>query len=115
LSQKDKGRGLYRILAGSRAAEIDRKAIADGIDSKKLMKNAGTGAAEEIVFDIIPKTRAYSFKFIYQLDSDALKTDFTESTENGPRCLTFFSSIYITHYLKNINIYHILILLQQKL
>jgi NAD(P)H-hydrate repair Nnr-like enzyme with NAD(P)H-hydrate epimerase domain len=51
LSQKDKGRGLYRILAGSRAAEIDRKAIADGIDSKKLMKNAGTGAAEEIVFD----------------------------------------------------------------
>jgi hypothetical protein len=32
---------LNRILSGSRIAEIDKKCISDGIDSKWLMKNAG--------------------------------------------------------------------------
>jgi ADP-dependent NAD(P)H-hydrate dehydratase / NAD(P)H-hydrate epimerase len=51
LSQKEKEFGLSRILMGSHVAEIDRKAISDGIDSKKLMKNAGTGVAKEIISD----------------------------------------------------------------
>jgi len=34
---------------GSRVAQIDRMAIDAGIDSKWLMKNAGTGMAREIV------------------------------------------------------------------
>lgn len=42
---------LNRILMGSRVAEIDRKAIASGIDSKKLMENAGIGIAREIISD----------------------------------------------------------------
>jgi ADP-dependent NAD(P)H-hydrate dehydratase / NAD(P)H-hydrate epimerase len=40
---------LNRILMGSRVAQIDRMAIDAGIDSKWLMKNAGTGMAREIV------------------------------------------------------------------
>jgi ADP-dependent NAD(P)H-hydrate dehydratase / NAD(P)H-hydrate epimerase len=51
LYQKEKEFRLNRILMGSRVAEIDRKAISDGIDSKKLMKNAGTGVAKEIIYD----------------------------------------------------------------
>ncbi len=42
---------LNRILKGSRVAEIDRKAIADGIDSKGLMKNAGVKISKIIISD----------------------------------------------------------------
>ena len=42
---------LTRILKGSRIAEIDTKAIAGGIDSKWLMKNAGSGIAKVIITD----------------------------------------------------------------
>ena len=42
---------LNRVLMGKRVAEIDRRAIDDGIDSKELMKNAGIGLAREIVSD----------------------------------------------------------------
>ena len=42
---------LTRILKGSRIAEIDAKAIADGINSKLLMKNAGSGVSKKILSD----------------------------------------------------------------
>ncbi|GAI31027.1 unnamed protein product, partial [marine sediment metagenome] len=42
---------LKRILKGSRIAEIDSKAISGGIDSKLLMKNAGSGISKEIISD----------------------------------------------------------------
>ncbi|GAI13388.1 unnamed protein product, partial [marine sediment metagenome] len=42
---------LKRILKGSRIAEIDNKAISGGIDSKWLMKNAGSGISREIISD----------------------------------------------------------------
>ncbi|MBN1384006.1 MAG: hypothetical protein JW983_03885, partial [Elusimicrobia bacterium] len=42
---------LTRILKGSRIAEIDTKAITGGIDSKWLMKNAGSGIAKVIITD----------------------------------------------------------------
>ncbi len=42
---------LNRILKGSRVAEIDSKAINEGIDSKWLMKNAGEGVSKEIIGD----------------------------------------------------------------
>jgi len=42
---------LTRILQGSRIAEIDTKAIAGGIDSKLLMKNAGNGVSKKIISD----------------------------------------------------------------
>ncbi len=42
---------LNRILKGSRVAEIDSKAISEGIDSKRLMKNAGEGISKEIIGD----------------------------------------------------------------
>ena len=42
---------LIRILKGSRIAEIDAKAIADGINSKLLMKNAGSGVSKKILSD----------------------------------------------------------------
>jgi len=42
---------LNRILKGSRIAEIDSKAISGGIDSKSLMKNAGSGISKEITGD----------------------------------------------------------------
>ncbi|MDD5622622.1 MAG: NAD(P)H-hydrate dehydratase [Actinomycetota bacterium] len=47
---------LTRILKGSRIAEIDKKAMADGIDSKLLMKNAGSGISKKIVSDFENKT-----------------------------------------------------------
>ena len=42
---------LNRILKGSRTAEIDSKAISGGIDSKSLMKNAGSGISKGITGD----------------------------------------------------------------
>ena len=42
---------LIRILQGSRITEIDTKAIAGGIDSKLLMKNAGNGVSKKIISD----------------------------------------------------------------
>jgi hydroxyethylthiazole kinase-like uncharacterized protein yjeF len=42
---------LARILQGSRIAEIDARAIAEGIDSKLLMKNAGNGVSKKIISD----------------------------------------------------------------
>ncbi|MFA5014896.1 MAG: NAD(P)H-hydrate dehydratase [Actinomycetota bacterium] len=47
---------LTRILKGSRIAEIDAKAMADGIDSKLLMKNAGSGISKKIISDFENKT-----------------------------------------------------------
>lgn len=47
---------LTRILKGSRIAEIDREAIADGIDSKLLMKNAGSGVSKKILSDFENKS-----------------------------------------------------------
>ena len=42
---------LNRILKGSRVAEIDSRAISDGIDSLELMKNAGEGISRKILQD----------------------------------------------------------------
>ena len=42
---------LTRILQGSRIAEIDARAIAKGIDSILLMKNAGNGISKKIISD----------------------------------------------------------------
>ena len=42
---------LNRILKGSRVAEIDRRAINDGIDPLELMKNAGEGISRKIFRD----------------------------------------------------------------
>jgi len=42
---------LTRVLQGSRIAEIDARAIAEGIDSKLLMKNAGNGVSKKIISD----------------------------------------------------------------
>lgn len=42
---------LNRILMGKRVAEIDSKAIASGVDSKKLMRDAGIGIAMEVISD----------------------------------------------------------------
>ncbi len=39
------------ILKGSRVEQIDAKCIADGIDPKQLMGNAGSRAAEIIIKD----------------------------------------------------------------
>ena len=46
---------LRRILKGSRIAEIDSKAIADGIDSKWLMENAGNEISKIIIRDFEKK------------------------------------------------------------
>jgi len=43
--------GLVRILKGSRVAEIDKRCIEGGIDSKWLMNNAGSSVAEAIIED----------------------------------------------------------------
>lgn len=51
MSGKHNNKQLNRILKGNRVAEIDREAIASGIDSKELMMNAGTGIAREIISD----------------------------------------------------------------
>jgi len=57
---------LVRILKGSNIAEIDKKCIESGIDSKWLMNNAGTGVSdfiEEIFKSRIRfKETDYSFK-----------------------------------------------------
>lgn len=42
---------LNRILKGSRVAEIDNRAISDGIDPLVLMKNAGEGISRKIFQD----------------------------------------------------------------
>ena len=42
---------LNRILKGSRIAEVDARAISKGIDSKWLMKNAGSGISKKIISD----------------------------------------------------------------
>jgi ADP-dependent NAD(P)H-hydrate dehydratase / NAD(P)H-hydrate epimerase len=42
---------LNRILKGSRVAEIDRRAINDGIDPLELMKSAGEGISRKIFRD----------------------------------------------------------------
>ncbi len=42
---------LNRILKGSRVAEIDSRAISDGIDSLELMKSAGEGISRKIFQD----------------------------------------------------------------
>jgi len=42
---------LNRILKGNRVAEIDRRAINDGIDPLELMKNAGEGISRKIFRD----------------------------------------------------------------
>ena len=46
-----KGTNLNRILKGSKIAEIDSRCIAEGIESKGLMKNAGSRVAEVIKKD----------------------------------------------------------------
>ncbi len=46
-----KGTNLNRILKGSKIAEIDSRCIAEGIESKWLMKNAGSRVAEVIKKD----------------------------------------------------------------
>jgi len=46
---EENNKNLNRILMGSRVAQIDKMAIESGIDSKWLMKNAGTGMAREII------------------------------------------------------------------
>lgn len=43
--------GLTRVLKGSKIAAIDKKAINDGINSKLLMKNAGSSVSKEILSD----------------------------------------------------------------
>jgi ADP-dependent NAD(P)H-hydrate dehydratase / NAD(P)H-hydrate epimerase len=43
--------GLNIILNGSRVAQIDARCISDGIDSKKLMHNAGSSIADVIIKD----------------------------------------------------------------
>jgi len=47
----DETEELARILKGSRIAEIDRKAMEEGIDSKLLMKNAGSSVSREVLND----------------------------------------------------------------
>jgi ADP-dependent NAD(P)H-hydrate dehydratase / NAD(P)H-hydrate epimerase len=47
---------LRRILKGSKIAEIDSRCIADGIDPKWLMKNAGSRVAEVIKKDFANMT-----------------------------------------------------------
>ncbi len=44
--------GLERILKGSRIAEIDKRCISDGIDSKWLMNNAGNWVSKVIKKDL---------------------------------------------------------------
>jgi len=51
----DEMEGLARILKGSRIAGIDKKAMEDGIDSKLLMKNAGSSVSREILNDFEDK------------------------------------------------------------
>jgi len=46
---------LNRILKGSRIAEVDARAISKGIDSKWLMKNAGSGISKKIISDFEKK------------------------------------------------------------
>jgi len=46
-----KGTNLNRILKGSKITEIDSRCIAEGIESKWLMKNAGSRVAEVIKKD----------------------------------------------------------------
>ncbi len=46
---------LAKIIKGSSVAEIDAGAINEGIDSKWLMKNAGSGASKEIISDFEKK------------------------------------------------------------
>jgi len=53
---------LNRILKGSRVAEIDRKCINNGIDSKWLMNNAGTSVAKIIIEDFKSKKSGGSIK-----------------------------------------------------
>ncbi len=43
---------MERILKGSRIAEIDEKCISEGIDSRMLMKNAGSSVARAIKSDL---------------------------------------------------------------
>jgi|GEM_PF-77677 len=50
-NKRVKSGDLNRVLMGSRVAEIDKKAIESGIDSKGLMRNAGMGTAREIISD----------------------------------------------------------------
>jgi len=42
---------LRRVLKGSRVAEIDSRAISDGINPLELMKNAGEGISRKIIQD----------------------------------------------------------------
>ena len=51
MPERIRGSKLNRILKGSRVAEIDSRAISDGIDSLELMKNAGEGIARKILQD----------------------------------------------------------------
>jgi ADP-dependent NAD(P)H-hydrate dehydratase / NAD(P)H-hydrate epimerase len=40
---------LIKILPGSSIAAIDERCIIDGIDSKELMKNAGTSISDAVM------------------------------------------------------------------
>lgn len=51
MAGKINGTKLNRILKGSRVAEIDRRAIGDGIDPLWLMKNAGVAISRKIIKD----------------------------------------------------------------
>ena len=44
---------LNRILKGSRVAEIDSRAISEGIDPLELMNNAGEGIFRKIFQDYL--------------------------------------------------------------
>ena len=48
------------ILKGSRVEQLDAKCIADGIDSRKLMGNAGSRVAEAIIRDLKIQETVYS-------------------------------------------------------
>ncbi len=86
---------LNRILMGKRVAEIDSRAIAGGIDSKKLMKNAGVGAAMEIISD-------YSDTGLKRVPRGAVICGGGNNGGDG-----FVAALHLLEFGYNIKIYHI--------
>lgn len=86
---------LNRILMGNRVAEIDSKAIAGGIDSKKLMKNAGVGVAMEIISD-------YSDTGLKRVPRGAVICGGGNNGGDG-----FVAALHLLEFGYNIKIYHI--------
>ena len=86
---------LNRILMGERVAEIDSRAIAGGIDSKKLMKNAGVGAAMEIISD-------YSDTGLKRVPRGAVICGGGNNGGDG-----FVAALHLLEFGYNIKIYHI--------